>query len=250
VQSLGSDDNDGYSPNRPVASIARGYEQLRDGKPDGCSCARAMCGTSSFPSGVSPAARSSEPILIGSYGPREKPLILAGSGTGFKTAAGVSHLAITRAALLRPHAQPLRPGAYLGTAGGDGIDILGDVHDLLIEDVSVQYFTKNLVFQPTSGRMTDVHVRRSVFADAYNGSGAYINGVDGIAFQENVFDHNGWNEMVDIPSQRSITTSTSPTTTPACSSKATSSPMAACSACRHGRAGSSATTCSCATPSA
>ena len=50
--------------------------------------------------------------------------------------------------------------------------------------------------------MTDVTVRRSVITDAYNGSGAYINGVDGITFEDNVFDHNGWNEMVDIPSER------------------------------------------------
>jgi hypothetical protein len=200
--SLGSDANDGYSPNRPVASIARGYEQLRNGKPDWLLLRTGDVWHEQFPKWRLSGRSEQEPILIGSYGPREKPLILAGSGTGFKTGPGVSHLAITGIHLYAHTRNPYDPGAYLGTAGGDGIDILGDVHDLLIEDVTVQYFTKNLVLHEASGRMSDVTVRRSVFADAYNGSGAYINGVDNIAFQENVFDHNGWNERVDIPSQR------------------------------------------------
>ena len=200
--SLGNDRNDGTSPNFPVRTLARGYEQLRNGKPDHLLLRTGDIWNETFPRWRVSGRSEQEPILIGKYGPNDKPLILAGSGSGFRTAENVSHLAIVGLSFFAHTRDPYNTATYTGTAGGDGMAFLGDVHDLLIEDVTVDQFTKNIVFQPSYGRSDNVRIRRSIVTDAYNGSGIYINGVDGITIEGSVFDHNGWNEIVDIPDQR------------------------------------------------
>jgi hypothetical protein len=200
--SLGDDRNDGTSPNFPLRTLARGYEALRNGKPDHLLLRSGDVWNETFPKWRLSGRSEQEPILVGKYGPDDKPLILAGSGSGFRTAENVSHLTIVGLSFFAHTRDPYNTATFTGTAGGDGMAFLGDVHDLLIEDVTVDQFTKNIVFQPSYGRSDNVRIRRSVVTDAYNGSGIYINGVDGITIESSVFDHNGWNEIVDIPEQR------------------------------------------------
>ncbi len=200
--SLGDDRNDGTSPNFPVRTLARGYEQLRDGRPDHLLLRTGDVWDETFPKWRLSGRSEQEPILLGKYGPNDKPLIRAGSGSGFRTAENVSHLAIVGLSFFAHTRDPYNTATFTGTAGGDGMAFLGDVHDLLIENVTVDQFTKNIVFTSSYGRTTDVRIRRSIVTDAYNGSGVYINGVDGITIEGSIFDHNGWNEIVEIPSQR------------------------------------------------
>ncbi|HEV2295829.1 MAG TPA: right-handed parallel beta-helix repeat-containing protein [Tepidisphaeraceae bacterium] len=201
--SIGSDRNDGLSPNRPVKTLARGYSRLRDGRPDHLLLRTGDVWDERFPRWRLSGRSADEPIVIGKYGPRAKPLIRAGAKTAFSTGeGGVNHLAIFGLHLVAHTRDPYDPVHYTGTAGGDGMAFWGDVHDLLIEDVTVDQFTKNIVFSASNGRTSNVRIRRSIITDAYNGSGVYAGGVDGLLVEGNVFDHNGWNEIVDIPEQR------------------------------------------------
>jgi hypothetical protein len=200
--SMGDDRNDGTSPNFPVKTLSRGYNRLRDGMPDHLLLRTGDVWEETFPKWRISGRSADEPMLLGKYGPGDKPLILAGDNTAFATAGDVSHLAIIGISLFAHTRDPYNVATYKGTAGGDGLAFWGGVHDLLIEDVTVDQFTKNIVFFPANGRTTDVRIRRSVITDAYNGSGVYAGGVDGLTVEGNVFDHNGWNEIVDIPEQR------------------------------------------------
>jgi len=69
--------------------------------------------------------------------------------------------------------------------------------DILMEDMRFESWT-NLVVQPDpSGQ--DFRMRRCIVIDNYqdlatgHSQGIYASGADGILFEENVFDHNGWN---------------------------------------------------------
>src|SRR5688572_7618176 len=78
--SLGDDRNDGTSPNFPVRTLARGYGQLRNGKPDHLLLRTGDVWEETFPKWRLSGRSEQEPIVVGKYGPNDKPLILAGSG--------------------------------------------------------------------------------------------------------------------------------------------------------------------------
>jgi hypothetical protein len=198
--SLGDDANDGTSPTFPVRTLSRGYNLLRNGKPDHLLLRTGDVWDEAFPKWHLSGRSADEPIVIGKYGPRAKPLVRAGDDTAFSSSAGVSHLSIIGLHLTAHTRDPYDTAHYTGTAGGDGLSFWGGVHDVLIEDVTVDQFVKNIVVY--GGRSTDVRIRRSIITDAYNGSGAYPSGIDGLLVEGNLFDHNGWNEIVDIPEQR------------------------------------------------
>jgi hypothetical protein len=72
----------------------------------------------------------------------------------------------------------------------------------------IEKYQTNLVLQgssespASSGRLTNVEIRRCVIADAYttddsNAEGIFASGCDDLLLEENVFDHNGWRD--DVP---------------------------------------------------
>jgi hypothetical protein len=96
-----------------------------------------------------------------------------------------------------------------------GILSRGAADDLLVEDCYVHDYQYNLTLvselAPATAPLVNVRVRRSVVADAYGAGtgsgdldvdlanrsqGLYADGVQGLAIEENVFDHNGWSESV------------------------------------------------------
>jgi hypothetical protein len=97
-----------------------------------------------------------------------------------------------------------RPDAYIGGGSCFGGQFLLPSSHMLIEDCMFDGYSTNLVFQGYGGRHSDIRLRRSVIVDAYTDhaltsehpQGLYVFGVDGLLIEENVFDHNGWNEGV------------------------------------------------------
>jgi hypothetical protein len=87
--SVGDDRNNGFSPKRPVKTLAHGKSLLRNGKPDHLLLKRG----DRFKAGVgilTVSGRSpDEPILIGTYGKGDRPVINSGLDQGIGTSRNV-----------------------------------------------------------------------------------------------------------------------------------------------------------------
>jgi hypothetical protein len=150
-------------------------------------------------SGRSPAER----FVIATYGSSmERPLINAGSQTGFyRGGGGGTPLYIDNIALLG--------FAVQGTSAG--IHYLGGGHNILIEDCKFTRLTTGVIVQNQDPNviLDNVEIRRNIIADSYSigshSQGIYTYGIDGLLIEENVIDHNGWDDTfpqhhnIDIP---------------------------------------------------
>jgi hypothetical protein len=201
--SEGSDSNNGLSANSPVKTINKGRGMLRSGSPDHLLLKRGDAWTEKFGLLNVSGRSEQEPILISAYGTGDRPLLNTRSDTAIVTnVTPVNHVAIVG---IRFNSNTNDPGSpdYTGTAAGYGFYGVAPVNDLLIEDCYFEHYSTNLLFQNTQGPVSDISVRRNVVVDATGGrsQGSYVNGVNGVLFEENLFDHNGWSEEVtDEPS--------------------------------------------------
>ena len=192
----GSDSNNGLSADRPVRSIKKGMSLLRDHMPDHLLLKRGDAWGESV-TGWSKSGRSgSEPMVFGSYGTGSRPLIKTGSAIGFESAGSVDHLAI-----LGVHfwAHSREPGAGGFTSAGTyGIRFVAGTSGLLIEDTVIDQYAQNVLLSGAHGDQRNIRIRRSVITDAWSTSGKaqgiYASRVNGLTLEDNVFDHNGWNE--------------------------------------------------------
>ncbi len=203
----GSDSNSGLTADSPLKTINKGASLVRSGMPDHLLLKRGDSWTETLM--WSKSGRSSqEPALIGTYGSGERPLIKAGSGTGIDIASGsVSNLAIVG---IHFQAHTRIPGAsnFVRSSGGYGIRFVAGTSSVLVEDVEVDHFKFNLLFQAYNSAQSNVKIRRSVITDSYGlsvaSSGIFAQGVQGLTLEENVFDHNGWNTAVSGASSNSL----------------------------------------------
>ena len=196
--SEGSDSNNGLSPDSPVKTVNKGRSMLRSGSPDWLLLKRGDVWTERFGTLNVSGRSEQEPILISAYGAGDRPLLNTRSDTAILTnITPVNHVAIVGIHFNSNTNDPGSPD-YTGTAAGYGFYGVAPVSDLLIEDCYWEHYSTNLLFQNTQGPVSDVSVRRNVVVDAAGGrsQGSYVNGVDGILFEENLFDHNGWSEKV------------------------------------------------------
>ncbi len=200
--SSGNDANNGLSPATPKRTIAAGQSLLRHGFPDWLLLNRGDEWDESLGQWTKSGRDIAEPMLVSTYGTgTERPLLRTGSSAGIRTHGGNgSPSTIDSLAIVGLHFQA---NGYTG--GGDcvGAQLLQPSSHMLIEDCKFEGYGNNLVFQGFGGRHTDFRLRRSVVIDAYNthstgehSQGLYAYGVDGLLIEENVFDHNGWNETV------------------------------------------------------
>jgi hypothetical protein len=196
--SSGSDSNNGLSSDRPVRTIAKGVSLLRDNAPDHLLLNRGDSWSERV-SGWGKGGRSaSEPMVFGAYGSGARPLIKSGGGTGFETAGDVDHLAIMG---LHFWADKREPGASgFTTANPYGMRFVASTDGLLIEDCVIDQYADNILLSGYYGEQRNVKIRRTIVTDAWStrgkAQGLYATDVSGLTLEENVFDHNGWNERV------------------------------------------------------
>jgi Secretion system C-terminal sorting domain len=140
---------------------------------------------------------ASEPMLIGAYGTcASRPTILTGTGTFIDfLGSSASNFAITGI-----HA---RPHTYTGTGGPVAVRLIeAPFSNFLIEDCFFEYFSTHIAAHSLPSYSTshqNLKVRRCILSNAYSTSGSnglFIANVDGILIEENLIDHNGWNESV------------------------------------------------------
>jgi len=196
----------GSDPFHPVGfilafeSIAAAKTQLRAGFPDWILFKKGdVWVNESFGTVTLFGRNANEPLLIGSYGnDTERPQILTGNN-GLIDFFGSSAAFVSMVGLYtKPHTRS-------GTDEPVGVNLTNAAFNhFLIEDCHFDAFHTQLVAQdPVSAgdfSRINLKVRRSVFTDAYEtgggGGGIFINRVDSILFEENLIDHNGWNEEI------------------------------------------------------
>lgn len=195
--STGNDSNSGLSQSTPKRTLGASRSLMRSGYPDWLLLKCGDAWDESFGDGWQQNGRSnSERMLVSSYGSGPRPLIRTGTGNGFSiwgTGTG-NNLAVVGLHFW---------GNLLNGSNGAprGIQVYGNVSNLLIEDCYLQAFDTNMVIQG-GGRHTNVSLRRNVVVDAFtttgsNTAGLFASSIDGFLVEENLFDHNGWRD--DIP---------------------------------------------------
>lgn len=194
--STGNDNNDGRSSVRPVRTIARAYDLIRDGHPDWIRLRRGDMFFESLPNWKKSGKSTTEPMVVTTFGEGTlRPRILTGSDRGMRATGPElrEHLAFIGLEL-RPHTRTREEGP-------GGIEFICEHRDILIEDCLIAGYSDNLQFQGDDvQRASDVRVRRNVIVDSWavgqHSQGLYAARVDGLLIEENVFDHNGWNSAV------------------------------------------------------
>jgi hypothetical protein len=216
VSAEGNDRADGKTPRTAVQTPRAGYARLRDGFPDHL---RFRAGDTFRGSGgaigeLKKSGRSAdEPQVIGVYedGPRPRFEVSADRWitSGFNTTT--RHVLIQGLEAVAIHRDPDRPGFDPETLNGrwkqGGVVLLGDDHDVTIEDCKLRYFKVALVTQSdeNNGWMTDITLHRNIVVDSYghwdgqiggHSQGIYAQYVKGLHLTENLWDHNGWHPAV------------------------------------------------------
>ncbi|MCG8511277.1 MAG: right-handed parallel beta-helix repeat-containing protein, partial [Rhodospirillales bacterium] len=208
----GNDNNDGLTPQSPVRSIDRGYELLRDGYPDHMLLKRGdqfdlpVNDKGEFRKWKKSGRSFSEKMVVGSYGAsgHPRPVVRSNGGSVIYVNHGetVKHVAFTDMHFLANHRVPGSP-EYRADAGKErGIAWSVDSQDILFEGLLIEYFGENVALMAKKNDMREITFRRCVLRNAYtdyddgHSQGLYAVNVNGLTFEGNVFDHNGWNEQI------------------------------------------------------
>ncbi len=203
--SEGSDGNDGTSPDSAVQTLARGADLVRDGHHDFLLLRRGDIFRGETLGRFFSGQDAEHPLVVASYGEStERPRVEVDQNFIDHDGHPRSYVAILGLEIV---SFPKIPGdtAFDG-AGGGGFRYVGGGTDLLIEDCHLLY--GELVVQSYGENHYErVEVRRNVIElnyhvdtcgqnSAYRPSGMYASHVTDLTIEENLFDHNGWNEDV------------------------------------------------------
>lgn len=208
--SSGSDSKHGFSPNAPVASIAKGLSLLRQGSADWLLLKKGDTWRGQQ-FGVLPihGRSASEPILISTFGTGARPLIetngsvAVGSLGNNQNGDFIALVGIEFYAYLRDPNNPNFSAAALARQQA-GFQFLNKINWFLMEDCKFSFYDGNAIQYPnvdTGGMSKNVILRRNVFENSYNSNGGhsqglYVDNVANLVLEGNLFDHNGWNSSV------------------------------------------------------
>jgi hypothetical protein len=199
----GNDDNDGLSYHTPRATIAAGISLLRDGYPDHLLLKKGDSWTESLGIWQLSGRSQSEPMVIGAYGAGARPRLDTGAGTAISRQPDgrdycdyISIIGIH----FRAHTR-IFGNAGFNTAGSNGFDWRSGGRYLLVEDCLFESYINNLYFDEQSPNdISNITIRRCSILDAWSdisiSRGMYLARVEHGLIEENIFDHNGYNEDV------------------------------------------------------
>lgn len=190
--SSGNDLNSGYSPAKAVKSFERAKELIRADSADWMLLKRGDVWHEGIGDWKTSGRSAEERLVIASYGDaEERPKLLLSTENGIKSGSNdvVNHVAI-----IGLHFE----GDRAVDVSTRGIRWLASGENFLIEDCYIAGFKDNVTIEATGGQFYNFAMRRSVIVDAWStdghSQGLFMNRVTGSTIQENVFDHNGWNE--------------------------------------------------------
>jgi hypothetical protein len=203
--SSGDDHNNGLSSKHPVRTIKHAKTLMRDGMPDEMLLKCGDVFDASFGHWTKSGRSSDEPMVLGSYGKGDRPLLNTGVSQGFATYSGhpINNIVITGI--------HFEASGYTGSNGGyqtSGIQLLRQGEGYLVQDVLIDGYKDNIVLQGDGTGVSSFILRRSIITNAYNtgkvgnghAQGLYASGTTShLMIEQNVFDHNGWKEGVAAP---------------------------------------------------
>jgi hypothetical protein len=199
----GSDFNDGLL--RPVRTMQKALSLVSNGYPDRILFKRGdVFVAAQLRAGFDRAGRSIlEPMILGAYGDQRQPRPILESGLSlggkfpprFLVIQSLDFYASQRDTTVRSF-DPERT-----VVGQDsGIFMFTNGSYLWIEDCAFRFFGVGMVLQSHNTFHTLI-IRRCTLCDSYSNrahsQGIYVDGPDNVLIEENVFDHNGWNESVN-----------------------------------------------------
>ncbi len=209
--SEGNDSYDGLSPENPVASISKAKSLARPGYPDHILFKTGdewivQTGIGSFHSGRS----AEEPTVLSYYGDgNTRPLFKIENNFLYVSNKELSHIAFIGLEFYAYKHDPNSPD-YETETGVDAISyIKAKGENLLIEDCKFNYCQMGAYTSMEPGALKNFKFRRNIIVQSWKGDsyyvhelrtraqGMYISGVEGITIEENLFDHNGWNEQIE-----------------------------------------------------
>jgi hypothetical protein len=191
--SVGNDSNDGLSEKRPVRTLTRGYELVRDGQPDQMLLRSGDVWKKPIEDWKKSANSTTQYMVIGAYGTGPRPRIDSGEASGFSSLSG----------------EPRRGLAIVGiefasngrgVSESAGIEFIENWGHVLIEDCFVSRYRDNIAVVPLKGlnRIKDVQIRRSVMVESYHtgtghSQGVFLGNCDNWLIEECVLDRNAYN---------------------------------------------------------
>jgi Right handed beta helix region len=201
--SQGDDAGDGVT--QPVRTLKKALTLLRNGYPDRLLLKRGdVFGEAELNQPFQCGGRSpSEPMMIGAYGDTNlpRPMLVCNLNLGGR--AKPNFLVIQSLDFYADHHDPSLTTfdpAKRDSHQAIGLFMFSTGQFLWVEDCRIRFFGTGMVFQSGGDAYHGLIVRRCVIADNYNpaarAQGMYMENVDHVLIEENVFDHNGWNSSV------------------------------------------------------
>ena len=198
--SEGNDTNDGLSAATAKATLAGGQALLREGYPDHLLLKSGDTWTEetirpTWQDFATGGRSADEPILISSYGSGDRPRIVNQDVTGIQLvySAGLNYVYVI--------------GLHLdgSTRESDdvaaGVRIAGSGGNFHFEDNLIDGFGSAI--STNGGTYEDITIRRNILINSWNldshahSQGVYMDAVDNLLIEENIFDHNGWNDSIE-----------------------------------------------------
>lgn len=204
--SRGNDANSGLSPDAPVRTIAKAKTLLRDGMPDWMLLQRGDVFFESLGQWRASGRSEAEPMVVSAFGVGDRPLLKTGTQPGIVTSGGggsparINNLAVVGLSF-HAHTRDPRDPAYAGNAGSDGVFWLRGTTGVLFEDNVFDSYKNGMVFQDFDNLgIQNVKIRRNIVVNSYStdthSQGLYASRVHGLLIEGNLFDRNGWNDLV------------------------------------------------------
>lgn len=193
----GHDSNSGFNPSSPVRTLARGYELLREGKPDWLLLRRGDVWVESFPNWAKSGRGEDEKLVVGAYGEAsDRPQVRPPGGSNAIQAVGGPSYQIRHVAFVGLH---LEPETRAVDQSPLGIRWVRGSKDILLEDLYISSFKDNIILQGIGDGVwiENVRVNGCVVVDSWSSGshsqGLYARQVNGLQIENSVFIGNGFN---------------------------------------------------------
>ena len=214
--STGSNTTGDGSQAKPYASITKAANLVRPGYPDWILLKAGDVWYEGF-GGYEPIGGLSadEPMVFTSYGTGPRPQMRftdSGDGDCFNrwSAQTFSHFYFIGLECYDSRKDPSSPDYESSNGKATASDTVGfraidSGDDILVEDNYFHFLAGGLVIQLYTGPAPkNVRIRRNVITDQYAASGAHSQGaflanITNLLVEDNLFDHNAWNDEAGIP---------------------------------------------------
>lgn len=201
--STGSDNNDGLSPDSPIASVSLGIGKLRDHSGDQLLLKCGDVWHTDLGTWRKSGKSADQPLVIGAYGAGARPELMTGDQPGFMAGAisspEIDHIAIMGIHFYADGRDPASP-TYVGAVNRIGVDVITKTDGFLVEDCEIDGYVEDINVEQYLGPIEKVSIRNNVIINAYavNGhsQGIYCNGITNLLIEGNLFDHDGYNDTI------------------------------------------------------